>query len=320
LIDVLLLTPSQAGIAEQLLDGLASEFPELSIAHARNAVEAAGRIESAEILFTFGAYLSDELLQRAGRLRWIQALGSGMDGIVELPSLRPEVLLTNARGATAHPVSETALALMFALSRDLPQLLRNQRDRVWKRWAPALLRGKCVVIVGLGAIAEALAVKCQALGMRTIGVSRRSAAPGFERILPRSELHTAAALADFLVLLTPYDESTHHLIDATVLSAMRPEAYLVNVARGGVVDEAALIACLQRGAIAGAALDVFAREPLPEDSPLWSLPNVIVSPHMAGLNQSYAADLLPILRHNVRAFLNGDIAAMLNVVHRRTLS
>ncbi len=316
LVQVLLLTPSQAGVAEQLHAGLASAFPELSITHARNASEAARGIETTDVLLTFGAYVSEELLGRAHRLRWIQALGSGVDGVTGLLSRRPEILLTSGRGAQAHPVSETALALMLALSRDVPRLLRNQQARTWQRWSPTLLYGSTVVIIGVGAIAETLGQKCQALGMHTFGVSNRTAAPGFERIFPRSELLEAVALADYLVLLTPYTPSTHHIIDASVLSALPSGAYLINVARGAVVDEAALIEHLERRAIAGAALDVFETEPLPPDSPLWSLSNVLISPHMAGLNQGYAADLLPILQHNLRAFLDGDLTRLRNVVER----
>ena len=311
----LLLTSAQAGMAEQIRAGLADAFPTLPMAYAADATEAVAHIETCDILLTFGAFLSDDLLQRARSLKWIQSLGSGVDGIADRPTLPADVLLTSGRGAQAHPVSETALAFMFALGRDFTRLRRNQDERRWQRWAPALLRGKRVVIVGLGTIAEVLAEKCRVLGMCVEGVSRRGdAVPGFDRVHPRSDLAEAASAADYLVLLTPYDASTHHLVDATVLSRMRPTAFLINVARGAVVDESSLVDALQRGAIAGAGLDVFAVEPLPSHSPLWSLPNVIVSPHMAGLNQGYAAELLPILITNIRAFLNGDQGSMLNTV------
>jgi D-2-hydroxyacid dehydrogenase (NADP+) len=131
---------------------------------------------------------------------------------------------------------------------------------------------------------------------------------------PRAELAAAAAEADYLVVLAPYTAQNHNMIDAAVLGAMKPSAHLVNVARGGVVDEQALLAALRAGGLAGAALDVFSMEPLPEDHPFWSMDNVIVTPHLAGFHDEYPDRALPILAHNIERFLAGDPAGMINVV------
>ncbi len=272
-------------------------------------------IAGAEVLITFGQLLTDQVLRDAAKLRWIHGLGSGLDGLTDRPTLRPDVLVTNSRGTHSIAVAEAALALMFALARDVPRLSRNQAAGAWQRFAPSLLHGLTVTIIGVGAIAEALGACCQALGMRTVGVSdSRTQAPGFEQVVGRAQLRQAASEADFLIDLAPLRDDTKGLVNADVFAAMKPSAHFLNLGRGGTVDEGALIAALRERRIAGAALDVFAAEPLPADSPLWSLPNVIVSPHLGGLHSRWIDDVLPILEANMRAYLAGDRARMVNVV------
>jgi phosphoglycerate dehydrogenase-like enzyme len=212
------------------------------------------------------------------------------------------------------PVSEAALASMLALSRDLPGFVRAQDEHQWKRWPAKLLQGKTVGILGIGVIAEALAPKCKALGMTVVGItsSPRKVA-GFDRVYPVGELLRLLAGVDHFVLLTPYSPATHQMIDAKVFAAMKPTAYLVNLARGGVVDEDALIEALRSKTIAGAALDVFNHEPLPPDNPLWTFPNVIITTHQGGFCDTYPDLAMPILEHNMRCFLNGDLKGMMNV-------
>jgi phosphoglycerate dehydrogenase-like enzyme len=211
-------------------------------------------------------------------------------------------------------MAELVLLYMLSLYRDLPRMLQNQRNATWRRWGQRLLHGKTVVIIGVGSIGEAIAARCRSFGMRVVGVTRRNHIAGVDEIYPREHLRETAARADFLVVVTPYSRETHHMVDAAVLDAMPRSAYLINVARGSVVDEAALIAALRRGAIAGAALDVFETEPLPASSPLWHFENVIVTPHIGGMSDIYAEQALPILLHNLRAYLDGNVAAMKNRV------
>src|SRR5262252_8362442 len=196
--------------------------------------------------------MADEVLRAAVNLKWIQTLGTGVDNLIDLPSLRKDVIITNVHGIHGAPVSEAALAAMFALSRDLPRFVRNQERREWARWPARLLDGKTVGIFGLGVIAEALAPKCKALGMRVVGISsapRKLA--GFDQIVARDDLVAAMRDLDYFVLLTPLTPQTRGIIGLEVLAAMKPTAYLVNLARGGVVDEAALLDVLARRAIAG---------------------------------------------------------------------
>lgn len=284
---------------------------------ARGPEEAAAAVREAEILLAFSPSITASLLANARRLRWIQLLGSGYDGVLEAVSARPGLLVTSGRGAQAAPVSEAVLALMLALARDLPRIVRNQDERKWERRPARLLKGSTVTIVGIGAIAAALGPKCKALGMEVVGVSSAPRpVPGFDAALPLTALHCALGRADYVVVLTPLTASTRRLIDGAAIAAMKPGACLVNAARGPVVDEAALAAALRDGRIAGAALDVFEEEPLPSSSPLWSAPATIVSPHVAGLNLDYAAELLPIIGENLRCFFAGDVSAMRNVISR----
>ncbi len=299
---------------------LRSAFPQLAVSMVDHKSKVDPYIAETDILLTFGPMLRDDsVVARAKKLKWIQAMGSGVDGIADLPSLRREVILTNIQGIHGASVAEGALMGMLALARRLPQSLRNQERRHWQRWPVGILDGKTVGIFGLGLIAEALAPRCKAFAMRVVGItSAKRDLPGFDRVFGRDELVEAVRDLDFLVLLTPYSPATRHIVGAAVFAAMKPTAHLVNLARGGVVDEAALIAALARGQIAGAALDVFSTEPLPEDNPLWSMPNVIVTPHLGGFYDEYPERALPVVEENLKRFLAGDYAHMINIVRRST--
>ena len=267
----------------------------------------------AEVLLAFSA--TEPLLAAAPRLRWIQALGSGVDGFVRCASLRSDVILTNAAGLHAGPVSEAILAMLLALARRLPEAFRDQQARHWGVWMPRLLSASEVLVVGVGAIGAAVGAKCSTLGSRVIGISRRTDLPaGFQALYPRGALHERLPRADFIVLTAPLSRDTAGLIDADALARMKPSAYLINAARGGLVDEGALIEALVSKRIAGAALDVFATEPLPRESPLWDLPTVIVTPHRAGYHSEYGGRVAEIVVRNLRLYLAGRFDELINRV------
>jgi phosphoglycerate dehydrogenase-like enzyme len=304
-------------VREQYRARLAERFPELTIDMVDHHAKAAPFMRQADALLTFGPHMTDAVLQGADQLRWVQALGTGVDNLIDLPSLRKDVIITNIRGIHGAPVSEAALMMMLALARDFAGNLRNQDRQVWMRWPAQLLDGKTVGILGVGAIAEVLAPKCKALGMTVMGfTSARRALPGFDRMYDRQELVAQADTLDHLVLLAPYSEETRKLVDARVFAAMKPSSFLINLARGGIVDEDALLQALEQGRIAGAALDVFQEEPLPAGHPLWSAKNVLVTPHLGGFCDVYAARALPTVEHNMACFLRGDLGQMINVVRR----
>ena len=315
--NVLILLTLPKDVRDTYAARLGQKFPELTIDAVDHYSKAPPFMAAAEILLTFGPMMKDEVLHNAPRLRWVQALGTGVDGVLDQPSLGKDVVITNIRGIHGEPVSEAAIMAMLALSRDLPRSVHCQDQRSWTRWPPRLLDRKSVGIFGIGLIAEALAPRCKALGMTVIGFSstKRQVA-GFDRMCLRGDLLAVTPELDFLVLLVPYGTDTRRLIGASVFAAMKPTSYFVNLARGGIVDEDALRHALETGQIAGAALDVFQHEPLPADHPLWTTKNVIITPHLGGFCDVYAERALPAIEHNMACFLRGDFEGMVNVVRR----
>lgn len=301
------------------VDGLRAKFPDLDVHSVDHWSRASDCIGSTDVVLTFCGMLSDEVVRVAHRLKWIQVLGTGTDGVVDLPSLRPNVIVTRVRGIHGAAMSEAALSAMLSLSRNLPRALRNQQRHLWERWPSTLLAGKTVGILGMGAIAEALAPRCKALGMTVLGVSAsQRPAAGFDRVCLRSDLHAVVGEFDYLVVLVPLSAATRRIIDARLIAAMKPTSYLINLARGGIVDERALAAALEEESIAGASLDVFDEEPLPTTSPLWSTKNLIVTPHLGGMHDRYVDDVLPIVEANMRCFLTGAFEQMNGLVERNS--
>jgi len=312
---LLILLTLPEGVRNQYRERLQARFPELAVNLVDHHSKVGPYIADTDALLTFAPMLSTKVLEAATRLRWVQALGTGVDNLTDQAVLRKDVVVTNIRGIHGPPVSEAAIATMLALARDLPRAVRAQDERQWRRFPAQLLHNKTVGIFGVGVIAEALAPKCKAFGMHVIGVSSapRTVA-GFDRMHGRDELLRVAGEFDFFVLLTPLTEKTRNSIDAKVFAAMKPTSFLINLARGGVVDETALVDALKSGHIGGAALDVFNQEPLPADHPFWSMQNVIMTTHQGGFCDVYIDYALPTVETNMRCFLAGDIGGMINVV------
>jgi D-2-hydroxyacid dehydrogenase (NADP+) len=292
-----------------------ADFPGLDLYASNDRDSTFAHLEDAEALIGHHFQFDERMLRNAPRLRWIQSLTTGTDAILKLAALRAEVTVTSTRGMHGPQMSELVFLQMLALLRNFPRMQRNQAAHRWDRWPQPLLACKTVVIVGVGAIAEALAPRCKAFGMTVYGISNSSRRPpGFDEILSRDELPRGAAAADFLVLIVPHSTQTENLIDAAVLSCMKPSAYLINVARGGVLDEGALLASLRGKRLAGAALDVFRERQLPADSPLWSEERIIITPHIGGMSDVYLDQAYPLVRDNIKLFLAGNLTAMKNVV------
>ena len=296
---------------------LREKFPEININMVDHHSKVGPYIESTDILVSFGVQLADHVYKEGRNLKWIQALGTGVDGITDQPSLHEDVLVTNMHGLHGDSMPESAIMSMLVLARNLLRSLRNQGQRKWDRFPTGLLMGKTVGILGVGAIAESLAPKCKAFGMTVVGItSAKREVSGIDRMFLRDELEYAVRDLDFLVVLTPYTPESRGILGAKVFAAMKPRSFLINLARGGVVDEDALREALNERRIAGAALDVFAVEPLPQDHPFWGMENVIVTPHLGGFHDQYAEQALPTVEENVRRFLAGDTRNMTNVVRR----
>jgi phosphoglycerate dehydrogenase-like enzyme len=268
----------------------------------------------ADAVFAYGRAFDRDCLARAKRLKWFQCLITGTDHLTPVLA-GSQVVLTNARGIHGPQMSELAILQMLALSRNVAQTVRNQDSHVWERYKPRVLDRRTVVIVGIGAIAEHIAKVCKAFGMTTVGVTNtpREVA-GFDRVYPRAKLLEAAAEADFLIALLPYNAANDKAIDDAVLRAMKSSAFLINIARGGVVDEQALLEALDEGRIAGAGLDVFVENPLPASSPFWDRKNVFITPFVGGQSDQYERNIMGIIEPNLRAFLAGRYEDMINRV------
>ena len=290
--------------AEVYAAAIRAAFPQAVVHEAAEAGAVTPGMRGAEVLVGLAPYLPASLTGAMPRLRLVHALTTGVDSLMGLPA---PVLLTRTGGVHGPQMAELAVLMMLALLRDLPGMQADMAAGRWQRRPQPLLEGRVVCLLGLGAIAEALAVRAAAFGMVVTGVSDgRSAVPGFRRVYPRARLVEAAAEADVLVVIVPLSEATHHIVDARVLAALGPRGLLVNIARGGCVDEAALLQALESGGIAGAGLDVFETEPLPADHPFRRMPNVIATPHIGGMSDRYAAQAVPVMLRNLAAWVAGD--------------
>jgi phosphoglycerate dehydrogenase-like enzyme len=315
--NVLIVLALPEPVRMQYFNHVKNHFPEIKLDMVDHHSKVDPYIAATEILVTFGPHVANHVFEKAKNLKWVQALGTGVDGIADQPGLRRDVLLTNMHGFHGGPVSEAALMAMLSLARDLPRSLRQQARHKWDRFPVKLLKGKTVGIFGVGTIAAELAPKCKALGMKVVGISSAAReVPGFDAIYGRGDLERAVKEWDYFVLLTPFTPETKNIVDAKIFAGMKPSSCFINLARGGVVDENALRDALKKKKIAGAALDVFAKEPLPEDSPFWDMENVILTQHQGGFFDGYPGFAIPVVEHNLRKYLAGDLKDMINVVQR----
>lgn len=268
----------------------------------------------AEVLFDFDHTHVDDLPELAPKLRWVQATSAGIGQFVRRTGYAermPGVVFTTASGVHARPLADFCLMAMLAFVKGLPRMQADQRVRRWERYAGGELEGRTLGIVGAGKIGAEVARVARFFGMRVLGTKRRVegadlAALNLDGLYPPERLPELLAQAEFLVLVVPHTDATAGMIGAAELAQLPPGAVLINIGRGALVDEPALIAALRGGRLAGAALDVFASEPLPADSPLWDMPNVIVSPHSASTSDRENGRITDLFCDNLRRYLAGQ--------------
>ncbi len=262
-----------------------------------------------------------------GRLRWAHTGAAGVGGALYPEMVASDVVLTNSAGIHAPPIAESVLAMMLHFARGLDVAVRRQAERRWDAAAwtgadaeasPREMAGATLGVYGFGGIGREVARRALALGMRVAAVKRHPSEPppGIELWTGVGALGRLLDIADYLVLTVPSTAETHHAIDAAGLARMKPDAVLVNVSRGRVVDEAALARALAAGRLRGAALDVFEHEPLPADSPLWTLPNVLITPHVSGTTPRFWERETALIVDNLRRYLAGE--PLRNVVDKRS--
>lgn len=324
-VNVLVTTP----IGDELLQQITAVSPRIKLSNVSELVRAEQRgdfarkdeldalLAQAEVIY--GLRLPRNVIVRAPKLKWVQVMSAGVDRFLDDEFRQSSVIMTSVSGMHATPIGEIVLELMLMFAKQAPLCFQLKQEKQWKRFMPTVLHSKTVGIVGLGNIGREVARLAKAFGMRVVA-TRRSAkrvmrAKGIDILLPREQLPRLLSESDFVVLSLPFTSETNKLIGEEELRTMKPTAYLINIARGNIVDEEALIRALDEHWIAGAGLDVFATEPLPADSCLWESPNVIFSPHIAGGMEDYNIRATELFCKNLRHYLSGE--NLLNVIDKK---
>jgi phosphoglycerate dehydrogenase-like enzyme len=273
----------------------------------------------ADVEIISGFRLPEHLVQRAPKLKWYQAMTAGIDWFVEEDLFNSKVIITTVGGIHTTVIPEFVMAQILTLAKQIPVLFDSKRKKQWHRYLPMVLKGKTLGILGLGNIGKEVARLAKAFDMKVIA-SRRSVKEGthakyVDLLLPAAEMSRLLAESDFILVALPLTHDTEGIIGAKELNLIKPSAYLINIARGSIIDEPSLVKALEKHKIAGAALDVFAAEPLPANSKLWELPNVIISPHISGSMPDYMRRATGILCKNLARYLEGK--RLINVVNKK---
>ncbi len=297
-----------------LAERLRKDFPQLQIVHLACYDGLEDHLRDAEIAITWS--LRPEQFLAATKLRWLHSPAAAVHQLLFPEFVNSDVVLTNARQVHGPVVAEHVIALIFALAKKLPQAVRLQQKRTWGQEAmwrgcprPREVAGATVGLIGLGSIGRESAKRASALGMRVLATREHpeKGRPEFvNEVFGPTQLDQMLAQSDYVVLAAPLTPETRSLIDAPRLAAMKSDACLINVSRGPLVDEAALAAVLRERKIAGAALDVFSEEPLPAESPLWDVENLLITPHTAAVTEKLWDRHYELIRENLRRYLAGE--------------
>jgi phosphoglycerate dehydrogenase-like enzyme len=305
-------------IPAEYVDRLRRLFPGDVFRHAQSDAEAEEMIGDAEIAFS--SHITPQQLAIAGRLRWVHSPAAGVGNMLYPTMVQRAITMTNGRGTSAENIAEHVLALVLAMFRRLPEALTRQAEHVWAQdelSGPRTIAGSRILIVGLGSIGAAAARRFHALGARVVGVRRNTGAapvPGVASVHPPESLHDLLPEADAVVIAAPQTGATHSLIGEAELARMKPGACLVNVSRGSLIDEAALDRALRSGRLGGAALDVLRDEPLPAGHAMWDVPNLLITPHIAGFRRDHWEAVIELFADNRRRFAAGE--PLLNLVDK----
>jgi D-2-hydroxyacid dehydrogenase (NADP+) len=300
-------------IPPEAVETLRSRFPHLTFVHATDDASRARGLENCDVAFTW--ILSEPELGRAKRLRWVHSSAVAVETFCLPEMFARGVIVSNSRGIQAAPIAEHVMAVLLALAKQLHMVIDAQHERRWAQneligdRLPWLLKGRTLGLIGVGTIGSEIALRAAVFGMRVIALRRRAArgrVAGVDEILPSTELDTLLGCADVLVIAAPLTPETNNLISTHALARMKRGSVLINVGRAKIVDHEALVAALNSGHLAGASLDVFLKEPLPPEDPLWTLPNVILTPHTSGFRQGHWDDVIDLFADNLRRFEKGE--------------
>jgi phosphoglycerate dehydrogenase-like enzyme len=290
---------------DRVIEPLQEVFPEAEIVALDSDSGFEDGLAEAEFLLTLKP--PRDQWRKATNLKLLQSFGAGIDSLLPLDGLKDGVRVCNAAGLAAEPMSEYALTLILMCIKRTNWALTGHRGGYWRQYMPGAAKGSTVCILGLGRIGQATAERCAAMGMRVTGTRRTpSPTPHVEKVYGFDQTAEAVADADVVVSILPLTDETVGILDEDMMRRMKPGSFVINLGRGGQVDEAALIKLLEEEHLAGAALDVFDREPLPDTDPLWKAPNLIITPHVAGGFPDYMGGISRLFASNVRAFEAGE--------------
>ncbi len=291
---------------EEVADFLKQAFPDVRVTGAGRAEDLPPGLEADVVIAPTLPWLP-EALERLRGVRWLHLLSSGVDAIWDMPFDKKNLVLTRSSGVHAAPMSEYALGAMLYFAKSFDRFVEQARDGFWQRAWLDELTGRRLMILGMGHVGAMLAKRARVFGMRVIGVQRNPRpVEGAERCIRPDEVIDWLGETDYLVVCLPLTAATRNRIDAAFVGALKPGAVLVDISRGGIVVESALVEALASGRLRGAALDVFEREPLPPDSALWRHPRVLLTPHVAGTTPYYMERALEVFVENARCLMRGE--------------
>jgi len=305
-----------------LRDRLARDFPKIDFVYLPSYDLLSGQISDADVLI--GWSIRPDQFAAARKLKWIHSPAAAVHQLMFPELIKSEVVVTNSGDVHGPVVAEHAIALLLALAKRIPQAMQYQRKREWAQeilWQeqprPREVAGTTVMVIGMGSIGREFASRARALGMKVVAVRENpQKGPGSaDAVYGPEQLDSVIPEADYILLCTPVTPATTGLMNRTRLGRMKPDAYLINVGRGPLVDEAALIEVLKDHKIAGAALDVFTEEPLPKDSPFWDMESVLITPHTAAVTDRLWQRHYQLIGENLRRFLEGK--PLLNLIDKR---
>lgn len=284
---------------------IGKRFPELRVLSAKDSASLERHVAEADVILASASRFPVQFFEKARRLRWFQSTIAGVDSILPIRNRIGDLIVTNARGIHGGLIADFVMTGIGMMHWDFPQFMRKQSRKEWHTRCVSPMAERTLGVVGLGSIGAEIARRGKSAGMTVVASKRDVTEPiaGVDRLFPPDGLAELLQLSDFVVLAVPHVPETNRLIGREQLRLMRRSAFLINVARGSVVAESELIEALQAGTIAGALLDVFEREPLAPESPLWTMPNVIITPHVAGYPSDYTARIFEIFADNLQRFL-----------------
>jgi len=272
-------------------------------------------LSEAEVIFS--GRLPENVISRAPKLKWIQVRSAGVERLLDTEVVSSSVIVTNAKGIQNTPIGEFVIQLMLMFVKQAPSCFLMKQERQWRQLSPSVLHSRTVGILGVGSIGQEVARLSKAFSMRVLAVDVKRAARKryVDAILPPDQLPEMLSGSDFVVSALPLTDETRKMVGEKEFRAMKPSAYFINISRGDIVDEPALVRALDEHWIAGAGLDVFATEPLPGDSRLWEIPNVILSPHIAGSFEDRTAQAIEVFLENLKRYVDGK--KLFNVINKK---